>query len=120
MRAEALAEIVAALEAAGCRTAVRSGDITPPVFFVELGQSSDLGAPLSGGGVATFWVYYIPVRGLGNTSGDCDAIDALYAALSPLAAAELVTTKTSVTISNDTWPCYRADLAVMALTLETT
>ena len=111
---DAAADLVATLEAGGLRTAVRDGDITPPVVYIQIGTVSDAGAVLSGGTVVMFYVYYIPIRGIDNLAGDADALDALYTALTPLAWAELAGTRTSVTIKNETWPCYRLDVALMA------
>ena len=116
MITDAADAVVAALTAEGLNVAVRSGDITAPVVYLQIGAVSDLGATLTGGVVVTFWCFYIPVRGLDNLAADADALDRLYAALAPLGATELVTTRTSVTVNQDTWPCYRADAAVMALT----
>ena len=87
--AAAVAELVAALEGTGLRVAVRDGDITPPVVYVRIGTVSDAGAPLAGGTLCGFYVYYIPIRGVDNLAGDAEALDALYAALSPLAWADL-------------------------------
>jgi hypothetical protein len=112
---DTVAEVVAALEAAGLRVAERSGDITPPVCYLQLGQVTNAGTMLAGGILTTLYVHYIPVRGLDNLAGDAEALDALYAALGPLAALDLVATRTSVTITNDTWPCYRADLTALAV-----
>jgi hypothetical protein len=111
---EAADDLVAALEAAGLRAAVRDGDITPPVVYLQIGTVSDAGAVLSGGTVVVFYVYYLPIRGIDNLAGDADALDAIYGALEPLAWAELAATRTSVTIKNETWPCYRLDVALMS------
>jgi hypothetical protein len=112
---DALNAVVAALEAEGLRTSLRSGDITPPVCHLQIGQVAENGSVLVGGVVVTFYVHYIPVRGVDNLAGDADALDAVYRALAPMAVTDLVTVKTSVTVYNDTWPCYRSDLAAMAL-----
>jgi hypothetical protein len=113
--AAAVDELVDALEAAGLRVAVRDGDITPPCVYVRIGTVTEAGAPLSGGQVTLFYVYLIPIRGVDNLAGDADALDSVYAALSPLAWAEIVTTATSVTVRNDTWPCYRLDVSLAGL-----
>jgi hypothetical protein len=110
----ALATLTAALEAAGVRVAIRDGDITPPVAYVRIGAVSDLGAPLDGDTVTTFWVHYIPVRGVDNLAGDADALDRIYAALSPLTTAELATAASSVTAKGEPWPCYRLDVPLWA------
>ena len=115
MIGDALAAAVAAIEAHGLRVALRSGDITPPVVYIQIGTATDMGGPLEGGRIPTFWAYYIPVRGLDNATGDAAALDALYDALSPITAAEMVVTRTSVTVNNETWPAYRADAAILAL-----
>lgn len=110
----ALADVVAALEASGLRVAVRDGDITPPVVYIRIGTVSDQGAPLAGGTLTQFYLYLIPIRGVDNIAGDAEALDTLYAALSPLAWADLTATASSVTVKNDTWPCYRLDLSIAA------
>lgn len=110
----ALEVLTAALEAAGLRVAVRDGDITPPVVYVRIGAVSDMGAPLAGDTVTTFWVHYIPVRGVDNLTGDADALDRIYAALSPLTSAELAATASSVTAKGEPWPCYRIDAPLWA------
>jgi hypothetical protein len=113
--ADAVAEVVTALMGAGQRVAVRSGDITPPVWYLQLGQTTNASTLLAGGVVVTLYVHYIPVRGLDNLDADSEALDVLYDTLGPLAVLDLVATRTSVTINNDTWPCYRADLAALAV-----
>lgn len=115
MIADTVADVVAALEGAGLRVAERAGDITPPVCYLQLGQVTTAGTVLAGGVLSVLYVHYIPVRGLDNLAGDAAALDALFAALAPLAATDLVATRTSVTITNDTWPCYRADLSALAV-----
>ena len=110
----ALADVVAALEASGLRVAVRDGDITPPCVYIRIGTVSDQGAVLAGGTLTQFYVYFIPIRGVDNIGGDAEALDTLYAALSPIAWANLTATASSVTVKNDTWPCYRLDLSVAA------
>jgi hypothetical protein len=110
--AAALAEVVAAVEAAGVRVAIRDGDITPPAVYIRIGSVSDQGVPLAGGTMTGFYLYFIPIRGVDNLAGDADTLDALYAALAPLAWADLTATASSVTVKNDTWPCYRLDLSV--------
>ena len=111
----ALADVTAALEASGLRVAIRDGDITPPVVYVRIGTVSDQGAPLAGGTLTQFYLYFIPIRGVDNLAGDAETLDTLYSALSPLAWADLTTTASSVTVKTDTWPCYRLDLSVAAL-----
>lgn len=110
--AAALTELTAALEAAGIRVAVRDGDITPPVAYVRIGTVSDAGGVLTGNTLTMFYLHYIPIRGVDNLAGDADALDALYDALSPIAWGELTATETSVTVRNDTWPCYRLDVSL--------
>ena len=111
----ALEEITAALEAAGLRTALRAGDITPPVVYVRAGTGTEDGTPLTGTLLHTLYLYYIPVRGVDNLAGDAAAIDAICAAVAPLTWAPLTYTSSSVTVLNDTWPCYRFDVAVAGL-----
>lgn len=113
--AAAVVELVAALESTGLRVAVRDGDLTPPVVYVRIGTVSDAGAPLAGGTMTVFYAYYIPIRGVDNLAGDADALDALFAALSPLAWADVAATASSVTVKNDTWPCYRLDVSTAGL-----
>lgn len=118
MIADSIAAAVTALEAEGLRVAVRSGDLTPPCCYVQLGGVSDDGAPFSGGLVSTLWVYWVPVRGVENLTADAAALDSLYAALTPLTMSTLTATRTSLTVSNDTWPGYRADVSLLALPVE--
>jgi hypothetical protein len=111
---DAIAAMIEALEAAGLRVAERSGDITPPCCYLHIGSVTDAGGPLAGGVTVTVYVFYIPVRGVDTLIADAQALDALYAALAPLTAAELACTRTSVTVNNDTWPAYRADVAALS------
>jgi hypothetical protein len=115
MIGEARTELVAALEAAGLRVAEKAGDITPPVCYLRIGQGTDAGGPLAGGVVVTFFVHYIPIRGIDNPVGDAEALDAILGAVRPLAVAPLVFTWTSVSVLNESWPCYRFDLPALAL-----
>jgi hypothetical protein len=112
----ALAELVTALGAAGLRVAVRDGDITPPVVYIRIGTASDAGGPLTGSPMTVFYVHYIPIRGVENLAGDADALDTIFAALTPLTWTELTATNTSVTVKNDSWPCYRLDAALPGVT----
>ena len=111
--AAAARELVAALEAAGLRVAVRDGDLTPPVVYIpHLGNTTDAGGPLNSSRLVTFYVYYIPIRGPANLYGDADALDAVYDALTPITWADLTGAWSSVTVGSDTWPCYRLDVAL--------
>jgi hypothetical protein len=116
--ADTAAAVVAALEAAGLRVAVRAGEITPPVVLVEAGTGSDIAdpLPLEGATITTFWLHYIPIRGVDNLFGDAEALDTILAALSPVAWAPITWSKTSVTVRNDTWPGYRLDVALAGTT----
>jgi hypothetical protein len=111
---DAVHEAAARLEAAGLRVALRSGDLTPPCVYLLIGAVSDAGVPFAGGTATTLWAYYVPVRTGDDVIRDADALDALLFALSPLALTELVASKTSLTVSNDTWPAYRADVALLS------
>jgi hypothetical protein len=113
--AESITAATDALEAQGLRVAVRSGDLTPPCCYVQLGGVTDDGGPLAGGLVSTLWVFWLPVRGVENLPADAAALDSLYAALTPLTMATLTVTRTSLTVSNDTWPGYRADVSLLAV-----
>jgi hypothetical protein len=117
--AAAAAQLVDALEAAGLRVAVRDGDITPPCVYIQIGTTSDANGPFAGATGAVFYVYYIPIRGIDNLTGDAEAIDAIYAALGPITWAELTGTRTSVTVANTSWPAYRFDASIIALTVPT-
>ena len=113
--AAAFAEVTAALEAAGLRVATRDGDITPPCVYMGRGTATDAGGPLSGGRVAVFYLYYIPIRGVDNLAGDYQALDTIYDALAPVAFAELTATWSSMTVKNDSWPAWRIDTAFLAV-----
>jgi hypothetical protein len=82
---------------------------------VQIGGATDTEVVLAGGLVSTFWVYWVPVRGVENLTADAAALDAMFAALSPISAAALTVTRTSLTVSNDTWPAYRADAQILAI-----
>ena len=112
---ELAAAVADALADEGLRVALRAGDVTPPVVFVQLGAVDDAGAMLAGGLIVTFWCHYIPVRGVDNLEGDADSLDAMFRALRPLAMTGLAAGRTSVTLTNETYPCWRADLAALAL-----
>ena len=115
MIAESLIALAVALEGEGLRVAIRSGDLTPPCVYVQIGGATDDGIVLAGGLVSTFWVYWVPIRGVENLTADAAALDAMFAALSPLASSTLTATRTSLTVSNDTWPAYRADAQILAV-----
>ena len=103
----AYADVVTALEAAGLRVAQRDGDITPPIVYVGRGTLTDAGAPLAGGRILGAYLYYIPVRGVDNMTGDLEALDTIYDALTPIAWAPL-----NATWSHGDGP--ERDLAVVA------
>ena len=111
-------ELVDALEAAGLRVAVRDGDITPPVVYIEIGTTDTAGVPFVGGTVVVFYVHYIPVRGVDNLEGLTSAIDAINAALIPIAWANITGTRTNVTVKNDSWPCHRFDVSLAGVTAD--
>jgi hypothetical protein len=111
--ANGVAVVVEALESAGLRTAVRAGDITPPVFYIQIGATTGAGVPLAGGVATTLWVFYIPIRGIDNLAGDSTELDAAYFALEPLTIAELTGTRSSLTVGNETYPAYRLDCTVV-------
>ena len=108
MRAEALADVVDALGGRRAR-AIRDGISPRRVFFVELRQRSR--RTLAGDRLTMLYVYLIPVRGVDNLA-DCDAerLDAVHQAVAPIAWADVTSTTSSVTVNNDTWPCYRVDV----------
>lgn len=111
--AASVAALVDALEGAGIRVAVRSGEITPPVVLIHIGTISDSGVNLGGSAtLTTFYAYYIPVRGVDNLMGDAEALDAIYAALDPIVWAPVSAAAASVTVKTDTWPCYRLDVSL--------
>jgi hypothetical protein len=112
--ADSAAELVAALEAAGLRVAVRDGDITPPVVYIRIGTGSSIGGSLAVPATTVFYVYYIPVRGVDNLTGDAAALDTVMEALTSITWAEVTFTASSVTVKNETWPCYRLDVALAA------
>jgi hypothetical protein len=112
---EALTMVAEALAGEGLRVAYRAGDLTPPVVYVRIANTEDAGVMFAGGLVVTFACYYIPIRGVDNAEGDADALDAIFRALRPLAVTALAAPYGSVTINQETWPCYRADLAALAL-----
>ena len=111
-------DLVDALVAAGLRVAVRDGDITPPVCYVEVGTTDTAGVPLIGGTIAVFYVHYIPVRGVDNLEALTQAIDAINGALTPIAWANITGTRTSVTVKNDSWPCHRFDVPLAGVTAD--
>ena len=113
--AAAFTAVVDALEEAGLRVAQRDGDITPPCVYMGRGTATDVGAPLAGGRLAVFYLYYIPVRGVDNMLGDYQALDSIYDALGPVAYAEVAATWSSVTVKNDSWPAWRIDTTALAV-----
>lgn len=113
MIAEAVDAAVAALRAQGLVVAVRSGDLTAPCIYVQIGGATDAEVTLAGGLVTTLWVYWIPVRGVENLAGDAAALDKVFLALAPLTYAATAATRTSLTVSNDTWPGYRVDVSIL-------
>jgi hypothetical protein len=114
--AAALSDLLAALEGSGLRVAVRDGDITPPVVYVRIGTVSDAGAVLAGGTMTGFYLYYIPIRGVDNLTADAESLDVIYRAVTPIAWSEVAATATSLSVKNDSWPCYRLDVSCMAVT----
>jgi hypothetical protein len=115
MIADSVAAAVAALRAEGLVVAVRSGDLTPPCVYVQIGTAADAEGILADGTITGLWCYWIPVRGVENLDGDAAALDSMFAALRPLGAAAITATRTSLTVSNDTWPGYRVDVSVIAV-----
>jgi hypothetical protein len=114
MIAAALDRLVAALEAAGLRVAVRAQDITPPVCLLHIGTVTDTGGPLEDATVVVFYVHYIPVRGVDNLAADAAGLDTLYGALTPISWGEMAANRTSVSVGSDVWPCYRIDVGLLA------
>jgi hypothetical protein len=106
-----LATLVDVLEAAGLRVATRAGDITPPVVFIETcGTTTDEGGTLVDSYAGVWYVYWIPVRGVSNLAADCEALDTVYPAISPITVAATTSVWSSVTVNNDTWPARRFDI----------
>ena len=113
--AAAFQAIVDVLEAAGLRVAVRDGDITPPCVYVGRGTGTSAGAPLAGGRVLGAYLYFIPVRGVDNLAGDYETLDLMFDALDPIAWTDLTATWSSVTVKNDSWPCWRVDTSALGV-----
>lgn len=82
--AQLVDDVADALRDAGLRVADTFGDITPPSFYIGLEGATSEGATLADPVVATFALWWIPVRGLGNTRADVAALLAGIAALAPL------------------------------------
>jgi hypothetical protein len=112
---EAAAAVVEALAGEGLRVATRAADVSPPCVFVAIANTEDAGATFAGGLLVSMAVSYIPVRGVDNLDGDADGLDAVFRALRPLATRPLSAPRSSLTLSNETWPCYRAEVAALAL-----
>jgi len=108
---DALTALTDALRAHGLRVALRPGDLTPPCVLVQLWGPSDTGElidPLT----TTFVTYAIPLRGTDDTPADCALMDTVIAALSPVTLDAVTFTRTTVTVTDTSWPCYRADAVV--------
>ena len=112
---EAFGDIVAALEAAGLRVAVRDGDITPPCVYVGRGTATNTGAPLAGGRMLGAYLYLIPIRGVDNLAGDLETLDTIYDALLPIAWGDINAVWSSVTVANVSWPAWRIDLTAASV-----
>ena len=85
------------------------------MVYLQIGTGTDDGVTLTGTLLHTLYLYWIPIRGIDNLAGDAAAIDAIDGAVSPLTWTPLTSTASSVTVKNDTWPCYRFDVALAGL-----
>lgn len=108
---DALPALTDALRAAGCRVALRAADLTPPCVLVQLWGTSDAGE-LIDPRTATFVIFYVPLRATDDAAGDCAALDTITDALSALTVEALSFTRSTVTVTDTSWPCYRAEAVV--------
>lgn len=116
-----LVEAVAApLRAAGLRVAVTQADLVPPTLWVAAEGVNAVGT-LAGPLEALFYVYWLPVRGLG-VGDTARTIDALLEATDALAgvAGEGLQWRSVQLVLDPTgpWLAYRAQLSVLATIVE--
>lgn len=78
-------DVVAALRAADLRVADTYADVVPPGFYVALEGARSEGGTMVEPRVGLLALWWIPVRGIGNTRADLAALFAAIAALAPIA-----------------------------------
>jgi len=109
--AAAVDEVVDALRAADLRVADTYGEIVPPAFYVALEGARSEGGPLSEPSVALLALWWIPVRGLGNTRADLAALFAAVDALDELAVETLEFRSAALTVDPTApWQAWRTYL----------
>jgi hypothetical protein len=109
---QARAALLEALEAQGLRVAARGQDVAPPCVYVERYETASGDVALIGGVRSTFAVHWIPVRGTDDPAAEDAAMDAVLAAVVPLAVDTVQLPRSSVTIGDQSWPCFRGLVAI--------
>jgi hypothetical protein len=104
-------DVVDALRAADLRVADTFGDIVPPGFYVGLEGSRNVGGSLVDPYVGLLQLWWIPVRGLGNTRADLAAQLAAFDALAGVAIDDIEFRSATLTVDPTApWIAYRAYL----------
>jgi hypothetical protein len=108
---EIVDEIVDALQTAGLRVADTFGDVVPPGFYVGLEGATSDGGTLAYPAVGLLQLWWIPVRGLGNTRADLSALLAAIDALGLVALEPLEFRSATLTVDPTApWVAWRTYL----------
>ena len=104
--ADARAALLGALEGQGLRVAARGQDLAPPCVYVERRAAASGDVALVGGARSTFAVHWIPVRGVDDPAAEDAALWSILCAVEPLAVDTVDLQRSSVTIGDQSWPCW--------------
>ena len=104
--AEHAAALAAALAGQGLRVAQRAADVAPPCVYVTVRGAASADVLLAGGDRGIFGVHWIPVRGTDDRPGLYDALHKILAATYPLAVETVDLEEASVTVGDQSWPCW--------------
>jgi hypothetical protein len=110
---DVLEGIQAALEAGGLRCALSPPDVVAPGALVTLNTLTDTPGTLSGSFTLGLIVWWIPVRQLGNTAADLDALLSATVALAPFAVDPMAWRSTQFPQADGPWLVYRCDIDLL-------
>jgi hypothetical protein len=114
--------VAGALRAAELRVAVTQGDLVPPCFWLAAEGAESTGT-LADARQAIFYLYWLPVRGLGvgDTARNLDAMLDACDALAAIGAGDLRWTSVQLVLDpTGPWFAYRAPITVYASIVDTT
>jgi hypothetical protein len=108
--------VTAVLRDAGLRVATTQGDLVPPCFWLAAEGFESTGT-LAAPGEAVFYLYWLPVRGLGvgDTARNLDAFIDATDALAPVHQGDLSWRSVQLVLDpTGPWFAYRTQLSVFA------